>query len=329
VVAVRAPVAAVVAAAAAPAGAGVDEERTNMKNAMDLLRRVRRHLAGIAMLAATVQFAATALAQATYPTPDAAADAFVDSVARHDRAALQKVIGADYRKYLPHANAEDVTNFLEAWAKSHRIVAAGGAKAYLEVGRNGWTLPIPLVKSASGWSFDTKAAPDELRTRRIGRNELAAIQVVLACSDAQEDYYRFDRDRSSSKEYAQKILSTPGKRDGLYWPARPGEPESPLGSEVAKVKAGEKGYHGYHYKVLTAQGKDAPGGAKSYVAGGRMTGGFAFVAWPVKWGDSGVMTFVVDKAGTVHQKDLGPGTDAIARAMTAYNPDSTWTRVAD
>jgi hypothetical protein len=280
------------------------------------------------LLVGACGFAPAALAQATYPTPDAAAEAFVDGVARHDRDALEKVLGADYAKYLPHSNADDVTNFLAAWAKSHRIVSAGDAKAYLEVGKNSWTMPIPLVKSAAGWSFDTRGTPEELRTRRIGRNELAAIQVALACGDAQEDYYAFDRDRSGSKEYAQKLLSTPGKRDGLYWATKPGEPESPLGSEAARVKPGE-GYHGYHYKVLTAQGKDAPGGAKSYVVGGRMTDGFALVAWPVKWGDTGVMSFTVDKSGVVYQKDLGPQTNALARAMTAYNPDSSWTRVAD
>jgi hypothetical protein len=200
----------------------------------------------------------------------------------NDGAALKTVVGADYGTYVPHLAAADVTNFLEAWAKSHKIVTAGDAKAYLEVGTHGWTMPIPIVRTAAGWSFDTHATPDELRTRRIGRNELSVIQVVLAVTDAQEDYFRVDRDRNGTHDYAQKLLSSPGKHDGLYWATRPGEPESPLGSQVAQVKPGE-GYHGYRYRVLTAQGKDAPGGTKSYVVNGRMTGGYALVAWPVKW----------------------------------------------
>lgn len=279
-----------------------------------------------ALFAAGLALAPAVSAQQAYPTPEAAADAFVDSVARHDGDALKAVLGADFRKYVPHRNAEDVTNFLEAWARAHRIVKAGDAKAWLEAGTHGWTMPIPLVKSAAGWAFDTKAAPDELRTRRIGKNELAAIEVSLAYTDAQEDYARFDRDRNGRQDYAQRILSSPGKRDGLYWPSKPGEPESPLGSDIAHVKPGD-GYHGYRYRVLTAQGKDAPGGAKTYVVGGAMTGGYALVAWPVKWGETGVMTFIVSKDGVVYQKDLGAGTDAAARAMTAYNPDAGWTKV--
>ncbi len=239
---------------------------------------------------------------------------------------LKVVVGADYAKYIPHGTAEDTTNFLAAWAKSHRIVPAGDTKAYLEVGTNGWTLPIPIVKSAAGWSFDTHATPDELRIRRIGRNELSAIQVVLAIGDAEEDYRKFDRDRNGRNDYAPRILSTRGKKDGLYWATKPGEPESPLGSEVATVKPGE-GYHGYHYRVLTAQGKDAPGGAKSYTVDGAMTGGYAVIAWPVKWGDTGVMSFMASKDGVVYEKDLGPNGAATAQAMQEFNPDSSWSKV--
>src|SRR5512137_1549674 len=140
-----------------------------------------------------------AFAQKAFPTPDAAASTFVDTISRHDWDALETVVGPDYRKYLPHADADDVTTFLEMWSKSHRIVPAGDAKAYVEVGTNGWTMPIPLVKGASGWTFDTKAAPDELRTRRIGRNELDAIQVSLAITDAQEDFVKADRVRGGAK----------------------------------------------------------------------------------------------------------------------------------
>jgi hypothetical protein len=291
------------------------------------VRRSLRAL-GFAFVVGAASLAAGtgALAQQAYPTPAAAAEAFVDAVARHDDGALKTVVGRDYAKYLPYANAEDTTRFLEAWAKSHRIVAAGGDKAYLEVGTNGWTLPIPIVNTGDGWRFDTQATSEELRTRRIGRNELSAIQVALAYVDAQEDYAKYDRDRNGKADYAQRLLSTPGRHDGLYWPTRPGEPESPLGSEVAKAKPG-KGYHGYDYRILTAQGKDAPGGAKSYISGGAMTGGHALVAWPAQWGDTGVMSFIVSKDGVVYEKDLGPASARIARSMTAFNPDASWAKV--
>jgi hypothetical protein len=280
-----------------------------------------------AMLAATAfLFAPAVHAQKVYPTPDAAANAFVQSLAANDGDALKTIVGPDYAKYIPHRTEDSVTNFLAAWARSHRIVASGDAKAYLEVGTNGWTLPIPIVKTAAGWSFDTKATPEELRIRRIGRNELNAIQVVLAIGDAEEDYRKFDRDHNGKNDYAPRIRSTKGKKDGLYWATDAGEPESPLGSELATLRPGE-GYHGYFFRVLTAQGKDAPGGAKSYTVNGAMTGGYAVVAWPIRWGDSGVMSFIVSTDGTVYEKDLGPDTAATAKAMQEFNPDPTWTKV--
>jgi hypothetical protein len=285
-------------------------------------------IVGAAVLAGMVLLASPVSAQKAYPTADAAANALVDGLARNDDGEVKVVLGADWKKYIPaeSAHADDVTNFLEAWAKGHKIVPAGADKAWLEAGTHGWTMPIPIVKTAAGWHFDTKAAPDELRTRRIGRNELNVINVVLAITDAQDDYARYDRDRDGVKQYAQKILSSPGKRDGLYWPTLPGEPASPLGPIGSDAKRGEA-YHGYHYRILTAQGKDAPGGARSYIVNGHMTGGYALVAWPAQWGDTGVMTFIVDKNGLVYQKDLGTKTDAIARAMKEYNPDSTWQKV--
>jgi hypothetical protein len=166
-----------------------------------------------------------------------------------------------------------------------------------------------------------------MRIRRIGRNELAAIQVVLAYTDAQDEYHQRDWNGDGVREYARRALSTPGKHDGLYWASLPGEPESPLGPEFADAKPGQP-YHGYLYRILTAQGKDAPGGAKSYVRDGRMTEGYALIAWPAKYADSGVMTFIVNRDGIVYQKNLGPGTDSAARAIPAYNPDPSWERVA-
>jgi Protein of unknown function (DUF2950) len=316
---------AVVAVAVAAAVGGGDRESDMNKHDHSLFP-FRRAL-GLAVAACAWLLSPSALAQKAYPTPAAAAEAFVDGVARHDTDAIRTAIGSDYKTYLPHLDANDVTRFLEGWAKSHKIVPAGDAKAYVEVGTNGWTMPIPLVKNAAGWSFDTKAAPEEMRVRRIGRNELSAIQVALALTDAQDDFYKFDRDRNGRQNYAQKILSSPGKHDGLYWTSKPGEPESPIGSLVAEATP-KDGYHGYRYRVLTAQGKDAPGGAKNYVANGDMTGGYAFVAWPARWGDTGVMTFIVGKDQVVYQRDLGPDTDAIARSMKSYDPDSTWQKAA-
>jgi hypothetical protein len=318
-------VAAAVVAAVAAAADGVDEETGKMKTQISLLKRAARHIS-LVLAASALVLAPAAQAQKTFPTPDAAANALVQSLAVNDTDALKAVVGPDYAKYVPPQTADSITNFLAAWAKSHKIVPAGDAKAYLAVGTNGWTLPIPIVKSDAGWSFNTKATPDELRIRRIGRNELNAIQVALALGDAQEDYYKYDRDRNGRQNYAPKILSSPGTRDGLYWKAKPGEFESPIGPLVAEATP-KDGYHGYHYRVLTAQGKDAPGGAKSYVVNGSMTGGYAVVAWPVKWDDTGVMSFIVSKDGTVYEKDLGPNGDAIAKAMKEFNPDSTWVKV--
>jgi len=184
-------------------------------------------------------------------------------------------------------------------------------------------MPVPIVKTAAGWRFDTKSAPEEMRVRRIGRNELAAMQVALAYTDAQQEYRQTDRNDDGVLEYAARGLSTPGKRDGLYWASLPGEPESPIGADLAEAKLGQP-YHGYLYKILTAQGTHAPGGARSYMKNGRVTEGYALVAWPAKFGDTGVMTFIVNQDGIVYEKSLGPNTAATAGAMKAYDPDSSW-----
>ena len=310
-----------VAAVAAAAGGVVETERMNMTNI--------KHILSIAVVAGSLALTPLALAQNAYPTPEAAAEALVDGIARHDGDAIKAVIGADYRKYIPTASVdpEDITNFLEAWARAHAIVRAGDDKAFLGAGNRGWTLPIPIVKTSAGWRFDTKGAPEEMRVRRIGRNELAAIQVALAYTDAQDEYRARDWNGDGIREYARRSLSSPGKHDGLYWASLPGEPESPLGAEFVDAKPGQP-YHGYVYKILTAQGKDAPGGAKSYIKNGRMTEGYALVAWPARYDDTGVMTFIVNQDGIVYQKNLGPNTDAAARAINAYNPDASWQKVA-
>jgi hypothetical protein len=167
-----------------------------------------------------------------------------------------------------------------------------------------------------------------MRSRRIGRNELAAMQAALAYFDAQKEYAQKDRDGNGVLEYAQKFASSPGKHDGLYWPDKPGDDPSPLGPLYAGVRPGE-GYHGYHFRILKAQGRNAPGGAFDYVIGGRMRAGFALIAWPVKYGDTGVMSFMVSHDGTVYEKNLGPGTDAAARAVTRFDPDASWRKAIE
>ncbi len=286
-----------------------------------------RLLAAVLLLLGIV--AAPAHAQQAFPSPDAAAAALVDGLASNDGDALRRVLGPDWKRFIPTADLDqgDVYAFLAAWAQSHRIVADGADRAHLAVGASGWTLPIPIVKESDRWRFDTRAAADELRTRRIGRNELAAIQAALAYYDAQKEYALADRDSDGVPEYAQRIVSTPGKRDGLYWASLPGESESPLGPAYGDARSGDA-YHGYHFRILRAQGPNAPGGAYDYRVRGRMIAGFGLVAWPAKYGDTGVMTFILSHAGQLYQKDLGPGTDALARAMTRFDPDSTWEKVA-
>ncbi len=289
---------------------------------------ILRALGATLGIAAFAGLVGTANAQQAYKTPEAAADALVDGIARNDDDQVKLVLGPDYRRFIPPGteSGTDKTNFLAAWARGHRIVTAGGDKAMLEVGSNGWTLPVPIVKTAAGWQFDARSAPAEMRARRIGRNELAAIQVALAYTDAQEEYYAKNPDRRPVKHFAMRNISSPGKRDGLYWASLPDEPESPLGAGFAGARPGQP-FNGYLYRILTAQGKDAPGGAMSYVRNGLMTEGYALIAWPERYGDTGVMTFIVNRDGKVHEKNLGPNTAAVARSITAYNPDSSWTKV--
>jgi len=268
-----------------------------------------------------------AFAQKAFATAHAAAEALVDGVARNDDDAVKLVLGADYARVLPlkGLDREDQLSFLAGWAQWNGIAQRDERTAFLEIGASRWSLPIPIVKGARGWAFDTRGAEAELRTRRIGRNELDAMKVSLAYTDAQEDYYRADPDRDGVKAFATRLLSSPGRRDGLYWPTLQGEAPSPLGPLLALPVPGQS-YKGYHYRILTAQGAAAPGGAKSYLRDGRMTEGFALVAWPARYGDTGVTSFIVSRDSVVYEKDLGARTDAIARAMKAYDPDPSWSK---
>jgi hypothetical protein len=286
-------------------------------------------LAAAALALAAILGSTYAFAQQAFDSAEAAADALVHAVATSDPDGLRTVLGADWKRYIPidDIDAEDVYAFLGDWAKSHKIKLDADGRAHLAVGPDEWTLPIPIVRRGNSWRFDTHAGADEIRTRRIGRNELSAIQAALAYYDAQKEYALLDRNGDGVLEYAQRLLSSPGSHDGLYWPTETNEKESPLGPLFGEDKPGTD-YHGYYYRILRGQGPHAPGGAYDYRINGRMTTGFALVAWPVKYGDTGVMTFLVSHAGLVYQKDLGPNTDALARAMKVFDPDSDWQKVS-
>jgi hypothetical protein len=273
-------------------------------------------------------------AQRSFASADDAAKALVEAMRGDDLKAVYAVLGPGSGALIFSGDkvADDAlrARFVAAYDKSMRVDPEGDARATLLIGVNDYPFPYPLVRHAKGWSFDARSGAEEIVNRRIGENELAAIQVCLAYVDAQREYALADASGKGLPQYAQKILSTPGKRDGLYWETKDGEAPSPLGPIVLRAKGegyGEGGgYHGYRYKVLTAQGKDASGGAYDYIVNGRMIGGFALVSWPLRWGVSGVMTFICNHDGVVYEKNLGPDTATIAAKMTRYNPDSTWTR---
>lgn len=287
-----------------------------------------QRLAGLCAALLMAMIAPGVMAQSqpkAFASPEAAADALVDGIARSDEDAVRSVLGAGYRQvlHLDDVSDDDKLNFLAAWAEARRIVPQGDKQAFLEVGKVHWPLPIPIVKGPAGWSFDARAGADELITRRIGRNELAAMEAALAYFDAQKEYARVERVPGQGLVYAQKFFSSPGKQDGLYWATAPGEPPSPLGPAYT-VSGPGGGYHGYHFRILTGQGQNAPGGAYDYRIKGRMNAGFALVAWPVRYGQTGVMSFMVSHDGKVYQKNLGPNGDAVARNMQRFDPDSSW-----
>lgn len=280
--------------------------------------------------------------QRTFDTPEAAVDALVSTLRTDDRAELKRILGSDADDVLSSGDAvadrNARTEFLRTFDESHRLVADGGDAMILEVGASAWPMPIPVVKGDAGWFFDTEAGLDELLSRRIGRNELDVIQVSLAIVDAQREFAARDLSGSGLREYARQFRSDPGKRNGLYWPSRPGEPESPLGELVADAQGAgyrfDRGsrpqpFHGYYFRILTAQGPSAPGGAMDYIARGHMIGGFGVVAWPADYGNSGIKTFIVSGHGVLYERDLGEDTDRIARDMRAFDPGPGWTRIAD
>ena len=266
-----------------------------------------------------------ALGQAVFAMPEDAANAFTLALVNHDMEMFSKVLGANYREILPvdEIDSEDVGNFLAAWEKHNTLLPQGDQKMLIAVGEGEWTLPIPIVAGTSGWYFDMEEGADRIRIRRIGRNELDVMQAVLAYYDAQMEYAQQDRNGNGLLEYAQKFISTPGAQDGLFWEVEDGATPSPLGPLLADRSQGG-GYHGYFYRILKAQGENARGGAYSYMLGEKMQAGFALVAWPVEYGESGVMSFLVSHAGIVYQQNLGPDGADTAEAMSAYDPDADW-----
>ena len=296
--------------------------------------------AGIALLPATLR-AQTSAPQASAPqafaTAQQALDALIAANRANDVSALGQILGADAATLISSGDeTQDKTDrarFVEAYDTHHRLLAAGAGKMTLLVGTKEWPLPIPLVRKNGTWSFDSPDAVKELLYRRIGSNELGAINVCRALYRAQRDYAATGHDGNPPGIYAQRFRSEAGTQNGLYWPVAEGESESPAGPLVADAEAAgyEQGkrhpFHGYYFRILKAQGPNARGGAKDYVVDGNMTAGFAILAYPVEYGASGIMTFMVSRHGTVFQKDLGGGTVETARAMTAFDPDSSWTRV--
>ena len=283
--------------------------------------------------------AAAPAKQKSFATPEEAVKAVIAAARANNEKELVAILGPQIKELISSGDAvadqQRNERFIKAYDEKNRLVA-DGANMILVVGNNDWSLPIPLTKKGDSWIFDTDKGKDEIINRRIGQNELDAIQVCLAYVDAQREYALKSRDGGGLRGYAQKIRSDAGKKNGLYWEAKPGEEQSPLGPLTARARSegyGQSGnakpvpYRGYYYRILTAQGKDAPGGARSYIVKGKMIGGFALVAYPAEYGNSGVMSFIVNHEGKVFEKDLGKNTTAAATAMKEYNPDSTWTEV--
>lgn len=281
--------------------------------------------------------AAETAALKTFASPEEAVAAMVADLKSGNLAALSGIFGPRVERLLnsgdPVADRDARARFVASFDEAHRIDQKDGI-AVLVLGKDDWPFPIPLRKAAAGWQFDTAGGEQELVNRRIGRNELVTIQTMLAYVDAQQEYAEWAQQRTGTAEYAQLIASRPGKQDGLYWPTAEGQPQSPLGALFAVAQAkgyrpagspqGRTPYNGYFFKILTGQGPNAPGGKIDYIVKGKMIGGFGLVAWPAKYGDSGVMSFIVNHEGTVYQKNLGPQSAAIAEAMKAYDPDPTW-----
>jgi len=275
--------------------------------------------------------------QKTFSSPDEATTAVVTAMKNNDEKLMLEILGPD-GKHIVYSgdeveDAQNRANFVERYQEMHRLVKEPDGSVVLYIGAKNWPTPIPIVKKGNAWFLDTDAGKKEILYRRVGRNEISTIKVCQELVAAQKEYYT-----AQHNEYAKQIFSDEGQHNGLYWKAADGEPQSPIGPLVASAVAegyvkGKNGpptpYRGYYYHVLTRQGKDAPGGAKSYIVNGKMTGGFAFLAYPAEYRSSGVVTFIVGPDGVVYQKDLGKKTAILGKAMKEYNPDSSWQKAGE
>ena len=300
-----------------------------------------RTIALLALLASSATIAAQTATPRTFAAAEDAVKALAETVKTGDLDALRAIFGPEGRELVdtsnPTAARMNRRVFAVAFREQWHLEEATPTQKTLVVGNENWPFPVPLVKAADGWRFDAAAGKEEVLARRIGRNELDAIATSRAYVTAQQRYAQQGHDGKPAGLHAAKFQSDAGKENGLYWPTARGQKRSPLGDLVAQ--AAEEGrplggdrtqpspFHGYYFKILTGQGAAAPGGARSYIVNGEMSGGFALVAWPAQYDTTGVMTFIVNQDGTVRERDLGPQTDAIARKMTVYNPDKSWRAV--
>jgi len=296
------------------------------------IRALLRSLSLVLLLLGSLVGAASAQAdkQERFATADAAADTLTEAIRKNDDKKVEAILGTGWRDLIPGntVHEDDVrARFLAAWDENHKVVLQGDDKALIEVGKTGWSMPIPLVKDSGGWRYDVAAGRTEINAREIGRDEITVIQILLAIVDAQHDYATLDPMKVGVATYARRLLSSPGQKNGLYWDAKPGEPQSPLGALVAKAQPGDgpgQGYFGYHFRLLYGQGAAAQGGAYDYLVNNRMVGGFGVIAWPVSYGETGVMTFIVNQDGVVYERDLGPKTSERAGAIALFDPDKDW-----
>jgi hypothetical protein len=286
---------------------------------------------------------AKSIKQKSFASPEEAVNALVAAVKADDKKEMLAILGTGGKELISSGDevADNVgrEKFLKAYDEMNKLEKASADKMILHIGKDNWSLPIPVVEKGATWVFDTKAGKEEILNRRIGRNELNVIEVLHAYNDAQCEYASKDRNGDSVIQFASKIISTEGKHDGLYWDAQEGEEISPLGLFVAQAASegyAKKGkginlspFHGYYYKILKGQGKYATGGAYDYVVKGKMILGYALVAYPAQYGNSGIMTFVVNQEGIIFEKNLGKNTVSIANSMKNFNPDKTWMQVKD
>jgi hypothetical protein len=301
-----------------------------------VLSRAMGMIALVSMLASASIALAAESKQKIYATPEEAVKELIASMKSGDVKALMAVLGQGSKDIVESGDAvadkAGRERFVKSYEQANLLEKSGDSKVVLSTGKDNWPFPIPIVKDAAGWRFDAKQGGEEILNRRIGRNELSAIQAVQAYVDAQREYYLRNPQGDKLHHYAQKFISAKGKRDGLYFPTKAGEKPSPLGPLFTRAKAegyakGDDAYHGYHYRIIRGQGASAPGGSYDYVAQGKMIGGFALVAWPASYGNSGVMTFIVNHEGVVYEKDLGPDTPAAVKKITRFNPDKSWKRL--